>query len=357
MEKRENNFKRITSLMPCGWEEKARETGAITRSRKIKNAEELLRLNLLYLTSGGSFGKTAAMLKLTEELSLNKNAVYERIAKSGEWLRWLSENICRNSGQLAERPDWLSKKRVCLIDASDEAKPGSNKADYRLHYCVELFTLEMVEMQLTESSKGEKLTNFYNLTKGDLIIADRAYGTIKGLEHLIEKGCEFVIRLRSNAFKVYDANKELVELSVYFESLAENETGEITLNYKTGNEYKPIRICAVRKTAEAEMKGISQIKRSNSKKMRGKVSEKQSIYNKFVIVATNLNAESKNIMELYRMRWQIELVFKRLKSIFSYDKMPSKSKATIEAWFYGKLLIAAICEALVNMGRFSPVEE
>lgn len=51
------DFKKIIELMPLGWEEKAKELKAITRSRKIKNAEELLRLNLLYLTSGESFGK------------------------------------------------------------------------------------------------------------------------------------------------------------------------------------------------------------------------------------------------------------------------------------------------------------
>jgi len=87
MRREAEDFKKIVEMMPSGWKEKAKETKAITRSRKIKNAEELLRLNLLYLTSGGSFGKTSAMLKLTEENHLNKNAVYERIAKSGEWLR------------------------------------------------------------------------------------------------------------------------------------------------------------------------------------------------------------------------------------------------------------------------------
>jgi IS4 transposase len=59
-------------------------------------------------------------------------------------------------------------------------------------------------------------------------------------------------------------------------------------------------------------------------------------------------------MELYRMRWQIELLFKRFKSLFNYDEMPSKKENTVKAWFYGKLLLAAICEALVNQGRFSP---
>jgi hypothetical protein len=53
---------------------------------------------------------------------------------------------------------------------------------------------------------------------------------------------------------------------------------------------------------------------------------------------------------------QIELVFKWLKSIFHYNEIPSKVEKSGRAWFYGKLLLAAVCETLVNQGRF-PFEE
>lgn len=122
-------FSKITEILPEGWEDAAREKGAFLRSRKIKNPEELLRLNLLYLTNGGSFGKTSAMLKLTEDNSLNKNAVYERILKSTNWLQWLCQNPCRNEGFLVTPPRWLLHHRFCLADAGDESKPGSNGAE------------------------------------------------------------------------------------------------------------------------------------------------------------------------------------------------------------------------------------
>jgi IS4 transposase len=54
------------------------------------------------------------------------------------------------------------------------------------------------------------------------------------------------------------------------------------------------------------------------------------------------------------MRWQIELVFKRLKTLFHYNEIPSKLDESAKAWFYGKLLLAALCETAVNKGRFSP---
>lgn len=101
--------------MPLGWEEKAKELRAITRSRKIKNAEELLRLYLLYLTNGESFEKTSAILNMSDANNLNKNAVYERISKSRDWLKWLCENISRNAGELVRKPKWLQDKKCEFI--------------------------------------------------------------------------------------------------------------------------------------------------------------------------------------------------------------------------------------------------
>jgi IS4 transposase len=54
------------------------------------------------------------------------------------------------------------------------------------------------------------------------------------------------------------------------------------------------------------------------------------------------------------VRWQIELAFKRLKSLFQYNEIPVKLNKSVRAWFYGKLFLAALCETIVNTGRFSP---
>lgn len=356
---KKNEIKNITKILPDGWEEAARQTGAFCRSRKIKNPEELLKLNLLYLTNGESFGKTSAMLNMTEHNHLSKNAVYERIIKSTDWLHWMCVNLCRNEGFLVMPPDWLNNRRVCLVDASDESIPGSKGADYRLHYLMELFQLSMIEMHLTQAKEGEKITRFSKIRQSDIIIGDRAYGTLQGIRHVKKQGADYMFRLRAGAFKLYNQHGEDILLAECLEELKEGETISLNLFYQEGKTIQPIRICAMRKSKEAQERGLRQIKKSNRQEMRGKVSPLQEIYNRFVIVATSLSEEIpvENIMELYRMRWQIELVFKRCKSIFHYDDMPSKNEKSAYAWFYGKLLVAAICEALVNKGRFSPTEK
>jgi hypothetical protein len=348
-------FEELLKLMPSGWEQKARELGALKRSREVRDAKDLLLVNFLYLTGTPSFSKTAALLRLEGTIHLTKNAVYERIEKSEKWLKWLCENIFRGGGLRGEKPQWLEGRRVCLIDASDEPVHGSKKADYRLHYVVDLFTLEVVEMHLTDTKQGEKAENFKRFGAGDVVIGDRAYGNIRGIEYLRGCGSDFVIRLKSGAFAVYTKEGERVELSEYFGYLGEGESGEATVYYRMGEEYLPLRICAWRKSGEEEEEGRKRLEKTNRKKGYGGVSGRQEAYNRYVVVATSLEGENAaRILELYRMRWEIELVFKRLKSLFHYNEIPSKLEGTARAWFYGKLLLAGLCETVVNKGRFSP---
>lgn len=352
----------IELLLPKGWQEAARTEHALTRKgRQIKTAEDLLRLNFLYLTEGESFGQTAAILQLTEKMPLSKNAVYERIINSGPWLKWMCEHLCREKGIIQSTPDFLKPYRVCLVDASAEAKRGSTKIDYRLHYMIELFNLSMVEMHMTTSDGGETITRYNNFKKDDLIIGDRAYGTLKGISYVAEKQAHYLFRLKANSFQLYQDKecKVRFDLTETLKDWAPHKEIDLDLYCKSGKDILPIRVCAIGKTQQAIEQGTKRIKVSNHGKQRGKVSELQSIYNHYIVVVTSLPKEisTKDVLELYHMRWQIELVFKRMKSIFDFDKMPSQNEKSAYSWFYGKLLIALICELLVQQGHFSPSDE
>jgi IS4 transposase len=109
------------------------------------------------------------------------------------------------------------------------------------------------------------------------------------------------------------------------------------------------------------MRGVKRLAKDNQRKRGGRpVSELQRENNRYIIVATSLSGEeatASQVLELYRARWQIEIAFKRLKSLFHYNDLPSKRGDSVRAWFYGKLLLAALCEAMVNTGRFPPCGE
>jgi IS4 transposase len=112
----------------------------------------------------------------------------------------------------------------------------------------------------------------------------------------------------------------------------------------------------LRKTEEAEEKGLEAMRKTRMRKQRNKeLSKAQIAYNRYVILVTSIrDVAAELILEMYRQRWQIELVFKRLKSLFKYHEIPVHVEQSALAWFYGKLLLAALCESWVNKGRFSP---
>jgi hypothetical protein len=121
------SFEALLGLLPMGWEQKARELGALERSRGGEGRERLIVVNFLYLTGTPSFGKTGALLRLEGNIRLTKKAVYERIGGSEAWLKRLCQNIFRGSGLPVEKPEWLKDKRVCLIDATGRYTGARNR--------------------------------------------------------------------------------------------------------------------------------------------------------------------------------------------------------------------------------------
>jgi IS4 transposase len=112
----------------------------------------------------------------------------------------------------------------------------------------------------------------------------------------------------------------------------------------------------MRKTKEAEEKGLETLRKTQMRKHgNNDLSEAQADYNRYVKLITSIsNAAPELILDLYRQRWQIEMVFKRVKSLFGYHEIPVHVEPSAQAWFYGKLLLAALCETWVINGCFSP---
>jgi hypothetical protein len=249
----------------------------------------------------------------------------------------------------------LGGKEVYLADASDEPARGNDKADYRPRYAINLFDLGMKEMSLTKTDCGEKLGNFEKFVEGDIAMGDRGYCSIQGIEYALSCGADYLIRYGTKRFNLYNENHKKVNILRYFKGLKAGESGSASLYYLYKGKYKPVRLCAVRKTKVAEAQGLKKLRETNARKVRGKPSKAQKAYNRYVIIISSLEGiDASLLMELYRQRWQIELAFKRLKSLFGYSEIPVKKDQSAEAWFYGKLLLAAVCETWVNKGRFSP---
>jgi hypothetical protein len=353
MEKHEIGMGEIIKILPEYWELKASELGALTRSREIKNAQDLLAMILLYATSGKSIGGTSSILRSGGEIKMSKNAVYERILKAEEWIRWITANIGQEAMLIGKRPEWLEYRRVLAVDATTEESMDAARTGWNLHYMLDIFTLEAKEIKLTDGKTGEKLSNFAEIGWNDIVMGDRAYGTLKSIEYAKDRGADYIVRLKSGAFNVYDGDGNRIDIRKEIDEMQEDSYKKMELYYKQGSKLNPIKICVYRKNESAVESTIKQTKRSNGHSGR-EVSEVQRFYAGYVIVGTSLGESAERVLGLYRQRWQIETTFRRLKGIFSLDELRARKPESVRVWFYCKLLLAAICESLDNAGRFSP---
>jgi len=344
-------------MLPEGWEAKAVEMKAFQRPRGIKSPFELLKMILLYLTKGKSFRGTSAVARLSGEAEMSDVAILKRMRNSAAWLQWLSQNICRRGGLTVEKPEWLKNKNVLLVDGTEDVKCGVRRNCYMLHYSLELFTLAAREFVMTDRRTGEKLVNFKKLGKGDIVMGDRIYGTLPGIAYVKGLGADYALRIKSRGFRIYDGKRREIDLLESLSGLKEGEIADMRVKCRINDQYASVRVCALRKDQDSEKAGLKRLTKTNQRKHGGKdVSDLQRENNKYIIVATSLGKKvsAEQILDLYRMRWQIELAFKRLKSLFQYNDLPATNGESVKAWFYGKLLLAALCETLVNTGRFSP---
>jgi IS4 transposase len=78
----------------------------------------------------------------------------------------------------------------------------------------------------------------------------------------------------------------------------------------------------VRKSEHPIEQAHRRLRRKASKKQMNTKPESLEVAKYVVVFTTHRNASAVEIMERYRMRWQMELVFKRLKSLVRLGHLP-----------------------------------
>jgi hypothetical protein len=350
-------WEELRKYLPEGLDEKAKELKVMTRSRQIKTADDLLTLNLLYVTGGGSFQNVSSMMRLTAGIDINKNAVRKRIMSSWPLLQWISQQICRTQGFSIAKPKWLDGRSVILIDGTDVTLQSSEGTDYRLHYGFDLFRFECRQMELTTAKEGEKLAR-YAVRQGDIFIADRGYCTVSGLEYVTSNDGGFLVRYRSNSFALYSQDGAKLDILTEARGLGAFENVDVNCYYKLPKgELKPIRIVIIRKDEKSITESFRRMHRIASRRQRNPAKPETVEINQYIVLATNLDYTNEQISELYRARWQVEQVFYRLKHLFGLGIVNASNPDTVKAWFYGKLLVAALSESIIKSESFSPEQQ
>lgn len=348
------NWECLQRFLPAGWEDRARTLGAWRRqARSIPSTEALLRLLLIYLADGCSMRETVVRAGQGGIATISDVAFLKRLRAAGEWLRWMAVEMLRCRAETFDAPSWLKDYRVRAVDASVVCEPGSTGTDWRVHYSIDLFGLRCDEFHLTGPKVGESYKRF-QVEPGDLMLGDRAYGHLAGFRYVSDHDGHFLSRLKNKAFQLSGADGRPVSLAHLVASLSIGEVGNWPLaGQAKGQADYPLRICALRLSEEAAEQSIRRAKKEQSKKQRSLDPETLMLH-RYVILATSLpeSVSARQVLELYRARWQVELAFKRLKSIMGLGHLPKEDEESSKAWLHGKLLVSCLAQAIVDEGRF-----
>jgi hypothetical protein len=349
------NIEQIMRYLPVGYEKTCYETKAIERNREIKSAEDLMTLSMVYLTQNNSLLEMSEIARIRGIAEISDVAYMKRFAKCGEWFKSIIEKIKPKEVMKYEKPEKLDSYRFKVFDASDVCEKGATKRLYRLHYAIDLFTMTSDEYKITDRKTGESATNF-TIGKGDVVIGDRGYGSKVGIEHCLSNGGDFIFRIKNKAFKLYEINRNEIILMDILRTATEEKAIETTVYMEnTKKELIPLRLCAKKKTPENIKVSAKKLRRSESKRQL-RYSEETHKTHEYIFVITSLPEEitADEILDIYRLRWQVELYFKRLKSIIGFGNLPLKKEESIFTWLNGKLMIALLIEKMISLIDFSP---
>jgi hypothetical protein len=340
----------LVSMFPEGWDVQAKVTGAMERQSGITIPETLLRLFLLHVARGYSLRETAVRAKQSGLATISDVGLLKRLRRSEDWLHWLCTQLIAENG--VRMPEQKVAGAVRIVDGTIIKEPGKTGSQWRMLYSMRLPELRCDYFDLTASTgegTGESLVRL-PVEKHDLILGDAAYSTEAGIQWVVSQGGDVLVRLNPHSLPVQGMSGENFDLLSSLQTLkTAGEIGEWLVKLK-GTAVKG-RICAIRKSEAAIAQAHQRIKRRASKRQVETKPETWE-YAKYVTVfTTDLSTPAKTIMEWYRARWQIELTFKRFKSLAQLGHLPKYDDQSSRAWLYGKLFVALLAQKLIRIGR------
>jgi len=335
----------VLDLLPADFEESARAKLALVRRRQVSCASDLLRLCLCYGCCDFSLRQVAAQAALLGLGQLSDVAVLKRLRHSADWLGHLLVQFLRERGLTAQVPALPVK----IIDATSLSAPGSCGTDWRLHLSLDLARLQISGLQLTGPEGGESLTRC-EAQAGEIVLADRGYAQRSGVAQLLNRQAHLVLRLNWRNFPLQNRNGHRLDLLACLQPLAPGEIGDWPVQFEHQGQHYPMRLVALRKSqAAAEHEQLRLQRKAKHKGHRIDPRTLQAAH--FVLLLTDLDAEQlppAQALELYRLRWQIEIAFKRLKSLLHLDQLRAKDPALARTYLYAKLLGALLVEELTG---------
>lgn len=234
---------------------------------------------------------------------------------------------------------------------------GSCTSDSALciQYEFDLKSLKFVSFKLTDANIpdiAEARKTVGEVSRNELILRDLGYFLLESFSQINDKGAFFVSRI--NSMVTVKENSKSFDFKKLYQHMLQTGQTIVEKQVKLGLE-KPV---AVRMVAQLVPDDIYQKRINYLEKMAKKkgysVSDEARFRSRFFLIITNIQAEvitGEDLFKLYRLRWQIELMFKHWKSKMGIHKVQKMKYQRFLCMILAKLIYIMLCMEIISITR------
>jgi DDE family transposase len=347
-----SQYAQLRQELPPESAQLARACQAFQRARVLQSPEDLLYLVLLYSIGDLSLREIAGVCAGSGK-PLTDEAVRQRLGACPQWVESLLGKLLPAS-RLPERREGPWQLLIC--DGSSISGPGATGTDYRWHLAYDPVAQQMWELHVSDVHTSESLTR-YQLGPGTVVLGDRNFAKAPALVATRAQGAHVVVRMTPQYLPLWTRTGGVVDLVAALRAAGEQPRLSFALQVRDAQSGKvlPVWIHALPLNEQACNRARRRAKRQAQR--RGRTPRAQTLFlSEWVLVLTTLPPEelsAADILELYRIRWQVELVIKRYKSLLDAARVRAKRGSPLATvYLVGKLLFALLVErrAMARLG-------
>lgn len=344
----DTDWETIQGHLPSDWRELGEEMGLIRErpghmGTKIHDLGVALRLVLHQVASNSSLRATTGLAAATGVVAIAAVSLHKWMKKLGPYLTML---LARMVNVAAYAPEKWGGLHIIVADGTTVQRPGSKGTTARVHYALRLADMTPRHIDVTDEHGGETARRF-RPEPGEAWLLDRCYANPAGVAVFHERRSHVAVRLNRAGLPLYDkAGNRIHVMSLLRGTLVREEACQVRAFVHAEDARIAGRLCWLRLPEDK----AAQARRRAVKESEVACDEDTLLAAEFVAVFTTILTEltAAQVLQLYRARWQVELEFKRMKSIGDLDRLPNFLPETIHSWICAKLLLQLISARIAN---------
>jgi hypothetical protein len=220
---------------------------------------------------------------------------------------------------------------------------------------MDLLTFEVLEILVTDAKESEKLVNFA-YRDGDIVIGDRGYIRRNRVLEVKEQGVEVIGRFSPTQCQVTDREGKQILWKEVLTGFAPGQQATLEVQLEDDKRASQKAWIHLRRKSEEESAQARRKARRKAQQDRRQARELTLLLCEYMMVLTTIGPDELSaevVLSLYRVRWQIEILFKRWKSLLGLWKLRGKQMGELSwSWLYGKLLYCVLIERR-SVGKLS----